>query len=87
MPSVKELQRQAMRKQPPENKIEKLAVLFSLLLVCDNYILTKTDGSLRIVVYKNIFNKEINAANEFEVAKQLGDWLMSLPKGVWDEGG
>lgn len=73
-----------MKKQPPENKIEKLAVLFSLLIVCDNYILTKRDNGIMLIVYKNMFSKEINAENEFEIAQQLGDWLVSLPKGVWE---
>jgi len=84
MPSVKELQRMAMKKQSPENKIEYLAALFTLLIVCDNYILTKKDNGLKLVVYKNILSQEFNVTNEFELTKPLGEWLVSIPKGVWD---
>ena len=85
MPSVKELQRMAMKKQSPENKIEYLAALFTLLIVCDNYILTKKDNGLKLVVYKNILSQEFNVPNEFDLTQPLGDWLVSLPKGIWEE--
>jgi len=85
MPSVKELQRMAMKKQPPENRIEYLAALFALLIVCDNYILTKKDNGIKLIVYKNILSHEFNVANEFELTQPLGDWLVSLPKGIWEE--
>jgi len=74
----------AMKKQPPENRIEYLAALFSLLIVCDNYILTKKDNGIKLIVYKNILSQEFNVTNEFELTKPLGEWLVSIPKGVWD---
>lgn len=75
---------QARRKTTSEQKIEYLATLFTLLMVCDYYILEKKDNIIKLTVYKNVFKKEITGETEFDLSIPLGNWLTTLPKGIWD---
>lgn len=83
MASIREIHSRGKRKQTKEQKFEQLSSLFLLLAVCDNYILSKSDKGVRLVAYKNILSTEIDCKDEYDLVQRLGDWLVSLPKGVW----
>jgi hypothetical protein len=76
---------QYQRKVTGDEKEKLYAILFLLLVACDLYILTKKEEGVRLVAYLGLFSKEFNVKSEFELTQKLGDWLCSLPKGVWNK--
>jgi len=88
MPSLKQIQYNQQKKRQPENNEPseglKTAALFSLLSVIDGFVMTKNDSGIKLKAYKNIFNKDFEGNKITDFAQPLGDWLVSLPKGIWE---
>jgi hypothetical protein len=60
-------------------------MLASFMSLCDTFLINKrSDTDIKIVASLNIFVKEFNGCG-IVLAKSIGDWLCSLPKGVWDD--
>lgn len=80
MPGIKQLKREVRG----NSKERALAALFLLLVTLDCYSLIKQDN-VRLTAYLGVFKKEFVEQSEFELTQKLGDWLVSLPKGVWNK--
>jgi hypothetical protein len=74
---------QLKRQVTSDEKEKLLAILFTLLITCDLYILTKKETGVRLVAYLGLFSQDFIVKSEFELPQKLGDWLCSLPKDVW----
>ncbi len=84
MPGINQLKRKSFG----DEKQKALAALFMLLVTLDNYVLVKQEAikerAVKLLAYKGIFKKEFEVQSEFDLTQKLGDWLCSLPKGVWE---
>ncbi|MDH8700844.1 putative xylose isomerase-like sugar epimerase [Dysgonomonadaceae bacterium PH5-43] len=68
-----------------EERTKACAALFLLLITLDGYCLSKVnEKEVSLRVFIEIFSNEFKAKDELGLIKPLGDWLCSLPKGIWD---
>ena len=80
MPGIRQLKRKA----GSDEKQKALAALFMVLVTLDSYSLVKVEGqNVRLTAYIGVFKNEFTVQSEFDLTQILGDWLCSLPKGVW----
>jgi hypothetical protein len=69
-----------------DERLNGYAALLGELVVLDNYRLIKeSDTSVKLIACISIFKKDFSAKDEFDLIQPLGEWLCSLPKGIWDE--
>jgi len=77
--------RDLQRKVTVDARTKHFAASTALLETLDTFSLTKTDKGVKLVAYLGVFKQEFNLSSVFDIAQPLGDWLCSLPKGVWDD--
>jgi hypothetical protein len=69
-----------------DERLKSYSALLGELVVLDNYRLIKeTDASVKLTACISIFKKDFSAKDEFGLIQPLGNWLCSLPKGIWDD--
>lgn len=81
MARLRDLQRQV----GVDARTKHFAASMFLLETLDTFVLTKTDKRIKLTAYLGMFKQEFNLNSIFDIAQPLGDWLCSLPKGVWDD--
>jgi hypothetical protein len=77
--------RDLQKKVNVDAKIKYFAASTSLLETLDSFALTKTDKGVKLIACLGMFKQEFNLNSVFDIAQPLGDWLCSLPKGVWND--
>lgn len=77
--------RDLQRKVEVDARTKQYAASTILLETLDTFVLTKTDKGVKLVAYLQMFKQEFNCESVFDLAQPLGNWLCSLPKGVWNE--
>ena len=93
MPSIKQIQRKAYRQQANdlhekkihEDELKKVMGFSCMLLVLDNYVLKKGDFKITLTAYKNMFSKDFETEHIYDLVEPVGQWLCSIPKGVWED--
>ncbi len=81
MPRVSDLQRRA----GVDARTKGCAALMLMLNAVDVFQLSKTDKGVVLTVYVQLFKHTLSGNTLFDLEQPLGDWLCSLPKGVWNE--
>lgn len=77
-----------MHKAPAKGLVVKdkntlaLAVMMSL---CDAFVMRKDAAGISIKVSLNVFGYECRASDEAAAVQEVGRWMCSLPKGVWEK--
>lgn len=77
--------RDLQRKVEVDARTRQCAASTILLETLDTFVLTKTEKGVKLVAYLQLFKQEFNCDTVFDLVKPLGDWLCSLPKGVWSD--
>lgn len=73
------------RKVNVDARTKYFAASTSLLETLDSFALTKKDKGIKLIAYLGMFRQEFDLSSVFDIAQPLGDWLCSLPKGVWND--
>ena len=81
MARLRDLQRQA----GVDARTKHFAASTLLLETLEVFSLTKTEKGVKLIAYLGMFKQEFNLKSIFDIAQPLGEWLCSLPKGVWNE--
>jgi len=76
---LRDLQRQVS----VDARTKECAALMLLLETVDIFQLSKTEKGVFLTVYVQLFKHNLTGNSLFDLIKPLGDWLCSLPKGVW----
>jgi hypothetical protein len=62
------------------------ASLSALMDVLDAFEFKRNDnGETTLIAYIALFKTEIKGQNVWEFAQPLGDWLIKLPKSIWND--
>lgn len=73
------------RKVDSGSRVRQLAATSMLLETLDAYELKKTDQGISLTAYIHLYKKEFTTTDLFNLAQPLGEWLCSLPKGIWTD--
>lgn len=73
------------RKAGDESRIKQYASLTILLETLDAFVLNKNENGVTLTAYIHLMKQEFKSTSIFELTQPLGNWLCSLPKGIWND--
>lgn len=66
-------------------RLSRFAALSSMMEVLDAFQFKRVEsGETTLTACLGIFRKEFKGRSVYDFAQQLGDWLVSLPKEIWE---
>jgi len=67
-----------------KNKDSQFIGFCAAIACLDSYCLRKDGKTVSLRAYKGLFNNDFYSDEEQKLLEPLANWLVTLPKGVWD---
>ena len=82
MPRASDLRRKGANSE----RLKSFAAATLLISILDAFFLQKSeDNTVKLTAFMGHTQKEFTAPELLDLAQPLGDWLMSLPKDIWND--
>lgn len=85
MASLNRIKRQIGSNEDYMKRLSRFAALSSMMDVLDAFQFKRVEsGEATLIACLGIFRKEFKGRSVWDFTQPLGDWLVSLPKEIWE---